>query len=78
MLNLTRQIIAEGVAFDEEARDAFHDAMQWPEVVEAEQMTAQDRSARHAAQLIGSEDVDAMVFRAWEAQQRAAEKAKAQ
>jgi len=71
LLNLARQIIAEGVAFDEDARTAFHEAMSWPEVVEAEQMTAQDRSARHAAQLIGSENVDAMVLRAWEARQRA-------
>lgn len=78
IVNLCRAIIAEGVAFDEEARDAFHEAMQWPEEVSAELQTAQDKSARHAAQLIGSDNVDAMVMRAWEAQQRRqAEKAAA-
>ena len=79
MLNLARQIIAEGVAYDEEARDAFHEAMQWPEVVEVEERNVMDQSARHAAQLLGSDNVDAMVLRVYEARarQQAAEQAAA-
>ena len=76
LFNLSHQIIAEGLAFDEDVRDAFHEAMEWPEQVEVEQMNAQDRSARHSAALIGTGNVDEMVYRAWEAHQRAlAEKA---
>lgn len=41
--------------------------MQWPEITEVEQMTQQDRSARHAAQMIGTENIDEMVARAWAA-----------
>jgi uncharacterized membrane protein len=70
LLNLACQIISAGVAFDDEAREAFHEAMDWPEQVEEHQETEQDRSARKAAFMLGSDDVDAMVMRAWEARQR--------
>ena len=72
LLNLAHGIIADGVAYDEEARDAFHEAMEWPDVLGDEEETEQDKSARHAAALIGAGNVDEMVMRAWEAQQRLA------
>lgn len=62
---MARAIIAEGVAFDEEAREAFHEAMQWPEDSQTEGRDAQDRSARHAAQAIGTGNIDQMVMDAW-------------
>ena len=71
LLNIAHGIISEALAYGEdEAREAFHEAMEWPEAIAVEAESAQDRSARHAAQLIGSDNVDAMVMRAWEAQQR--------
>lgn len=73
ILNLSRAIISEAVAFDEEARDAFHEAMEWPvddDTTVSRDLSKQNQSARHAAQLIGSENVDAMVMRAFEARQR--------
>ena len=51
-------------------REAFHNQMEWPEVMAVESESVQDRSARHAAALIGSSNVDEMVMRAWEARKR--------
>ena len=71
LLNIAYGIITDALVYaEDEAREAFHEAMEWPDIVEAEQESAQDQSARHAAQLIGSTNVDEMVMRAWEAQQR--------
>jgi hypothetical protein len=78
LFNLSHQIIAEGLQFDEDARDAFHEAMEWPEQVEVEQMNAQDRSARHSAQLIGTGNVDEMIMRAWMAHNQATAEAEAE
>lgn len=73
LLNYVHHVLTESLAYaEDEDREAFHAQMEWPEVVAVEAESAQDRSARHAAALIGTSNVEEMVMRAWEARQRAA------
>lgn len=66
------RIIAEGLAYDEDARGQFAEAMEWPEVQGEVFVEKQDQSARHAANLIGGDSPDEMFMRVWNARQRQA------
>jgi hypothetical protein len=73
LCNIARSLITQALAWGEdEPREAFHQAMEWPEVAAVEAESAQDRSARHAAQLLGSSNVDEMILQTLAARQRQA------
>ena len=51
-LNVAHGIITDALAYaEDETREAFHQEMEWPELVTEELQAKQDQSARHAAQL---------------------------